>query len=475
MGSIPTTPAFDVRRIAIIGAGPCGLSAAKYLRAQNAFTEIALFEQQDKVGGVWNYAPLSQDFCPVPQESPFVPPEAPLKLGSDAVPIFANPMYDRLHANIPASLMNFVDKKFPDDAWVFPQREVIQEYLLEYGEDVKHLVKFCYQVARITLIPKDGRDRWEVEAHSTTGDSVLTDTFDAVVVANGHYSTPYIPDIKGMREFNEAYPGVISHSKQYRTPQPFKDKKVIVVGNGPSGVDIALQINTECRKPALLSVRHPTLPERLAHAGCEDIAEIDEFLVENRAIRLKDGRVETDIDAVVICTGFLFSYPFFPDLQQKLVTTGRGVHGLYKHLFHIQHPTLAFPGLNMKAVPWPLSEAQAAVFSAVWSNNLPLPSQPEMEEWSKDLEKDKGDTLHVLGRLGDGYYINELHDWVMQAKFVGKEPPVWNDEMMWQRSIFVEAKLRFEQRGCKAKTLEEIDFHYEPPVPEAVVDGENTS
>lgn len=472
MGSIPTNPAFDVRRIAIIGAGPCGLSAAKYLRAQNAFTEIVLFEQQDEVGGIWNYTPRSQEFCPVPQESPFVSHEEPLEPRSDAVPIFASPMYERLHANIPGSLMNFVDQKFPEDAWVFPQREVIQEYLLKYGEDVKELVRFCYQVTRVTLVPQDGRDKWEIEAHSTRGDSVLTDTFDAVVIANGHYTTPYIPDIKGMREFNETYPGVISHSKQYRTPRPFKDKKVIVVGNGPSGVDLALQINTECRKPALLSVRHPTSPERLAHAGCEDIAEIEEFLVEKRALRLKDGRVETDFDAVVFCTGFLFSYPFFPNLQHKLVTTGRGVHGLYKHLFHIQHPTLVFPGLNMKAVPWPCSEGQAAVFASVWSNNLPLPSKPEMEAWSNKLEEEVGDALHVFGPLGDGYYINELHDWAMQSKFVGKEPPVWNDELMWQRSIFVEAKLRFEQRGCKAKTLEEIDFYYKPPVPKVVVDGE---
>lgn len=465
MGSVPTIAAdFDVNRIAIIGAGPAGLAAAKYLRAQKAFSEIVIFEQHDKIGGIWNYSPLTQSSVTVPQDSPYVAPDAPIRPGKDAAPIFTSPMYERLHANIPGSLMNFVGQKFPEDAWVFPQREVIQEYLWKYGEDVKELVKFCYEVKKISLTPKDGRDKWTVEAHSTIDDSTITDIFDAVVVANGHYTTPYIPDFKGAREFNAAYPGVISHSKQYRTPEPFKDKKVVIVGNGPSGLDLALQINGACKKPALVSVRQPTSPERLKHTGCEDVAEIDEFIVEGRAIRFKDGRIERDIDAVVVCTGFFFSYPFFPDLQHKLVTTGRGVHGLYQHLFHIQHPTLVFPALNMKAVPWPLSEGQAAVFSAVWSNNLPLPPKAEMQAWTDELEKTaENDALHVFGPNGDGLYINELHKWAMQAKFLGQEPPVWNHELMWQRSVFIEAKLRFEQLGCKAKTLEEIGFHYEPP------------
>ncbi|KAF7561306.1 hypothetical protein G7046_g2836 [Stylonectria norvegica] len=462
MGSYPPA-SFDVKKIAIVGAGPSGLAAAKYLKAQNAFEEIVIFEQLDKLGGIWNYSELAPETCTVPQEDPFGAPDKPIRPRPDAAPIFTSPMYDRLHANIPGSLMNFKDQKFPDDSWVFPSRTTIQKYLHDYGEDIKDLVRFSFQVNSITLNPQDGHDKWDIEAQSTTSSEVIVkETFDAVVIANGHYSTPFIPDMKNITEFNRVYPGVISHSKQYRTPYPFKDKKVVVVGNGPSGLDIALQINEECRKPALISVRQPTSPERLAHSGCEEVAEIDEFLVDQKGIRFKDGRVETNIDAVVICTGFLYSYPFLPGLQRKLVTTGRGVHGLYKHLFYIQHPTLVFPGLNMKAVPWPLSEGQAAVFSSVWSNQLLLPTKEEMEAWSQELEQKHDDALHYFEPLGDGFYINELHDWAMKAKYVAKEPPQWDDELMWQRSIFIEAKAAFEKLGCRAKTLGEIGFVYEP-------------
>ncbi|KAM5342564.1 hypothetical protein ACJ41O_013530 [Fusarium nematophilum] len=461
MGSIPPA-SFDVKKVAIIGAGPAGLSAAKYLTAQEAFDEIIVFEQQDEVGGIWNYSGLAPGTCPVPQEDPFCPPDEPIRWCSSAAPIFTSPMYEKLHANIPKAIMKFSCQEFPDDARLFPERSMIQEYLLNYAEDVRPLIRFCQRINRVTLKSQaGGRDRWEVEAQSTPTGNITNIIFDAVVVANGHYSTPFIPDMKNLKEFNEAYPGVITHSKQYRTPHPFNDKKVVVIGNGPSGLDIALQINQECRKPAILSVRHATSPDRLAHSGCEEAAEIDEFLVEEKGVRFKDGRVETDVDAIVFCTGFLYGFPFLPDLNHKLTTTGRGVHGLYKHVFCIQHPTLVFPGLNMKAAPWPLCESQAALFSAVWSNNLELPTREAMEAWSQALEQE-GDALHVFGPNGDGHYINELHDWVVTAKRLGKEPPRWDDELMWQRSVFLEAKASFERQGCTAQTLREIGFHYEP-------------
>ncbi|GJN85958.1 hypothetical protein PLIIFM63780_009534 [Purpureocillium lilacinum] len=461
MGSL-YPPKFQVNKIAIIGAGPCGLAAAKYLRAQGTFGSITIFEQQDEVGGVWNYSKAPGGPYPAPQRDPFFPPDEPLLTPSHAAPVFPSPMYDKLHANIPGALMNFSDQSFRKDSWVFPSREDIQEYLVKYAESVRDLIRFCIQVTKLSRRCIDGHDKWRIEARSTVSQETIDDVFDAVVVANGHYSIPFIPPMANMATFQETYPSIITHSKQYRTASEFEGKKVIIVGNGPSGTDIALQINQVSRGKALLSVRTPTPPAKLEHTGCEEVQEIVEFLVDQRGVRFKDGRTETDIDAIVFCTGFLFSYPFLPDMQHKLITNGQGVHGLYKHVFHIHHPTLVFPTLNMKSVPWPLSEAQAAVVSAVWSNSLPLPSVEVMEQWSRELEEREGEALHVFPHLGDGFYINELHDWVMQAGRVGKEPPRWDDRMFWQRNVFVEAKLRFEKQGCKATTLEELGLCYDP-------------
>ncbi|KFA63214.1 hypothetical protein S40285_04910 [Stachybotrys chlorohalonatus IBT 40285] len=462
MGSL-TPKAFNVKNIAIIGAGPCGLSAAKYLQAQDSFDRIVIFEQQDEVGGVWNYVKQQSPPTPAPQLDPFYLPDAPLQLQPNAPPVFPSPMYEKLHSNIPAKLMNFSDQKFVEDERLFPERSATQRYLVRYAADIRHLVKFCQQVKRISPSNNGSKTAWTLEAQSTLTGETLVDTFDAVVIANGHYSVPYVPDIKNIADFHKAHPTIISHSKNYRTTEPFRDKKVIVVGNGPSGIDIAGQVRTVAREPPMLSVRHATPPERLAHTGCVEVPEIVEFLVESRGVRFSDGRVESDIDAIIFSTGFLFSFPFLRDLQKQLIRNGHGVHGLYKHLFMVEHPTLVFPGLNMKAIPWEQSEAQAALFSAVWANTLQLPPQEEMERWSKELSDRKGEKLLIFEPREDGEYINELHDWVMQASFVGKEPPRWDDEVFWLRTIFYDLKLRFEEGGCKAKTIEELGFHYEPP------------
>lgn len=472
MGSLSPT-AFDVKKIAIIGAGPCGLSAAKYLLAQGAFDSVTIFEQQDEVGGVWNYTDQIPGPYPAPQQDPFLAPDTPLPRpgphsdgdqedGPVQPPLFPSPMYQTLHANIPGVLMQFKDKEFPPGGWAFPKRETIQQYLVEYSEDVRSLIKFCVQVDEVSHTPKDGRDKWLLRAHSTVGGETIEETFDAVVVANGHYAIPFIPDARNLAEFQKNYPSVITHSKHYRTPGPFRGKKVIVVGNGPSGVDIALQINRVCQQPALLSVKQATPPDRLAHTGCREVGEIVEFLVEDRGVRFADGTVETGIDAVLFCTGFLFSFPFLPELQHKLITNGKAVHGLYQHLFNIEHPTLVFPGLNIKSIPWALCEAQSAVFAAVWANELALPKVDAMRTWNREQEETRGDTLQVFKPLEDGHYINEMHDWAMKSRQLGKEPPWWDDVMFWRRKIFAEAKLKFEQQGCSATSLDELGLFYEP-------------
>lgn len=373
-------------------------------------------------------------------------------------PKYTTAMYERLHANIPKTLMQYHDQPFPEDSWIFPSREDIFQYVVRYAEEVRHLIKFCFQVDKVSLRQEDGRDQWDVQAASTVTDETFLGTFDAVVVANGHYSTPFIPNVEGIEAFDAAHPGVITHSKHYRVPGQFAGKKVVVVGNGPSGLDVARQVS-EVAAQTLLSVRSPTPAEKLAHVRSSEVAEIDAFLPERRAIRLKDGKVEEGVDAVVYCTGFLFSYPFLPDLAPALLTSGRGVHGLYQHVFLRRHPTLAFVGLLIKAVPFQVSEAQAAALAAVWADALRLPPEEEMEAWERRLAEVKGEALHTFAKHGDdGFYINELHDWVMTASSPGRQPPYWGEEMMWKRSIIADAKMRFEKQGCTATTLAELGY-----------------
>lgn len=60
---------------------------------------------------------------------------------------------------------------------------------------------------------------------------VLNESFDAVMVCNGHYFEPSYPNLKGQSVFQ----GKQMHSHDYRVPDIFLDKKVLVIGAGPSG------------------------------------------------------------------------------------------------------------------------------------------------------------------------------------------------------------------------------------------------
>lgn len=466
MGSLEPAP-FDVKRIAIIGAGPCGLSAAKYLIAQQAFDSVVVYEQNPEVGGVWYHSEKPSDRpLQVPQTSPFYPQDPPLKSRDGDAPVFASPMYNLLNTNIPWTLMKYGDKDFPHDSLIFPTRQGVQEYLVEYSQDVRHLVKFSTQVKKVTPRREGKHDRWDIETRSVLNGQESKDTFDAVVVASGHYSTPFIPEVENIREFHAAHPGVLSHAKTYRAPEAFAGKKVLVVGNASSGLDIASQISRHSAQPLLLSVHEPTPAENLAHVRAEEVPAIEAFLVEERGVRFTDGRVERDLDAVLYCTGYLFSFPFLEDLTPGLVADeeGRRVYGLYKHLFHIDRPTLAFPGLPIRVVPFPVSEAQAAAFARVWANALPLPSVEEMAKWEEEEAERQGRAFHVFPKGGDSAYLDEFHDWVAKSTSgKGKEPPVWNGEQKWQRSNYVEAKLKFETSGRTARSLKELGFEYQPP------------
>lgn len=66
----------------------------------------------------------------------------------------------------------------------------------------------------------------------------LVEQFDGVMICNGHYHTPNIPHLPE----DEIFEGHQMHSHDYRDPETFRNKRVLVIGAGPSGMDIALQI-----------------------------------------------------------------------------------------------------------------------------------------------------------------------------------------------------------------------------------------
>jgi cation diffusion facilitator CzcD-associated flavoprotein CzcO len=398
---------------------------------------------------------------------------------------FETPLYDNLETNIPKFLMAYSDKPFPTNAPLFPKHEMVLKYLEEYAEDVRHLIRFQTQVRDVRLRKDDehgGSDRWEVTVLDLRSRHATTAVYDAVVVASGHYTVPHVPAIKGVGDWNEAYRGAIIHSKAYRKPDVFKDKKVLIVGNSASGVDIAAQISRFCKQPLLLSSRSESM--FVQGAAWKNVPEIAEFIFPDiledtadnqyRAVRFVDGSIETHIDAVVFATGYFFSFPFLLSLDPPIITDGFRTRDVYQHIFHIEHPTLAFPVLNLKIIPFPLAETQCAAIARVWSGRLSLPSKKEMRDWEREIIRDRGDgrSFHVLKFPLDAETLNDLERWVSSAPKVdglenegnGKMGTFWNDKAIWMRSKFPQIKRAYAERGenrFKVRTAEELGFDYE--------------
>lgn len=460
------------------------LHGTRYLLAEKRFDKIDVFEQRSSVGGTWNYCPegLKQDApIPVPQLNPNEPLEEPRwrsTSGKDGAQeaIFVSPMYKYLDTNIPKELMRYSDKPFPADAPVLPHHQTVKTYLEEYAEDMKDHAQFETQILDVRASSPSSKS-WDLITRSLRTGARSTATYDAVVVASGHFDVAYIPDIMGISHWNKTYPGVISHSKVFDAPESFRDKKVVVVGSSASGIDIGSQISQYSRGQVLASQRTPSWLMPQADTDKVYYPEIVEFLsptTHERGVRFADGRIEEGIDSIVFCTGYLYSFPFLSSLQPPLITDGRRVRNIYQHLFYTHNPTLVFPVLTQRIIPFPMSENQAAVFARVWSGRLSLPSRDEMRDWENSVAAERGDgtSFHLLPFPMDADYLEMLYDWAAQAKSrvglvndgKGKQGNHWGEKERWMRSLFPEIRKRFIERGSERpgiKSLVQLGYDFD--------------
>ncbi|KAF2741120.1 putative flavin dependent monooxygenase [Polyplosphaeria fusca] len=464
-----------IEKIAVIGAGPAGLTAAKYLLAEDAFTKIAVFDQRSEVGGVWNYSftpsKSKRSDLTIPRTKPSPHVEQPVtSMSRDSGEVgfcFPSPIYDFLETNIPHTLMNFSDKTFLDGCSLFPKFGVVKTYLEEYADDVRHLLRLGTQ---IISLEKEAGEKWKILSHDIKTQRDEEEIYDAVVVASGHYSDPFIPDIEGIRDFHTRHPEVISHSKYYRRPEGYAGKKVIIIGNSASGIDISSQISVHTSQVIVSEKEKPSTVHNTS-STITYMPEIATFLPDQRGVRFTNGHTETDIDDIIFCTGYQYSFPFLQTLDPPPVTDGQRTRCTYEHIFYYPAPTLAFLTLPQRIVPFPVAEAQAGYVARVFSGRCTLPPASAMAAWEARRVEEKGDgkAFHNLAFPADVEYINRLCEYSMEASVVegkgkGKVPPYWDEEKRWVRERFPAIKqavlaLGEEKRGG-VKRLEDLGFDF---------------
>lgn len=162
------------------------------------------------------------------------------------------------------------------------------------------------------------------------------------------------------------------HSHDYRSPEVFQGKTVVILGAGASGQDISLQV---ARSAETVYLSHEgTLLSKLPN-NVEQRSRVKSVSKDGKVL-FNDGEAKK-VDAVLLCTGYKLSLPFLDKDCHIQVRNNRVTH-LYKHIFNTKYPTLSFIGLCYKVCTFPHFSLQAQYIAAVLSGQKKLPSEEEM-------------------------------------------------------------------------------------------------
>jgi len=195
-------------KIAVVGAGFAGLSTAKILKAMGH--EVTVYEKDSEVGGVW--------------------------AGSRR--------YPGLTTQNVRSTYALSDFPYPNDYPEWPSGEQVQRYLAAYAQrfELVPLIHLRTEVTRAE--PAADGQGWQLASLNLVTGQATQHSFDYLVVCNGTFSQPMLPDFEGAEAF-QAAGGVVCHSSQWPGDALVKGRHVMVVGYGKSSCDLAQALSSD--------------------------------------------------------------------------------------------------------------------------------------------------------------------------------------------------------------------------------------
>lgn len=444
------------KSIAIIGAGPSGLACAKALIGEKFFSKIKIFERQEQSGGVWAYRPETRNTPLVPSVDAFVR-EPTFLDDKQKKPLYFSPMYKSLETNIPNHIMRYNNHHFSEKLPLFPSRSDVLKYVQDYAKPVTPYIRYNSEVQSLL---KNEEGKWSVKfvdytENYPTGQE-YAEEFEAVIISTGHYDLPFLPNVEGIEQWNKKYPGSVQHSKYFDDPADYKDQNVLVIGNSASGLDISMQV-AQYAKKVYRSIASASQMPYVDDPRITDVPKIKSYDTEGKTILLDesqegfDNKITSlkDIDTIIYCTGYLYSFPFLKsytnpkDPEAVINSSGKRLHRLYRHSFYIPDPSLSFVCMNRFIVPFPLAETQGAAIARYYSGRLSLPSKEEMLTQEKEIEQQRGTgtEYHDLPFPDDVIFYRSIQEWTKNEtkdtptlkKDEGFQPEEWTDARLDQR------------------------------------------
>jgi hypothetical protein len=341
--------------------------------------------------------------------------------------------YRSLHINTSRRVMAFKTLPMPDHFPDYPDHFQMAAYFDEYVDHFGLREKIEFRTEVRSVEPADGS--WEVTVAGPGGEE-RSETYAAVLVANGHHWDPRWPEpaFPGAEDFE----GEQIHVHHYREPDVLRGKRVLVLGIGNSAADVAVESSRIAEKTFLatrrgayvlpkylngkpidetvtpiasrapLSVQrffamralgiaagdvssyglprpdhklfeaHPTVSSellpRLGHGDITPKPNIDRFSGP-RAVRFADGS-EEEVDLVVYCTGYRITFPFF---RPEVLEAPDNRLPLYRRVVSVDPPGLYFVGFIQPLGPiMPLAEAQCEWIADLLRGRSELPTSAEM-------------------------------------------------------------------------------------------------
>jgi dimethylaniline monooxygenase (N-oxide forming) len=390
-------------RVCVVGAGSSGIAVCKELHVRGI--PFDAFESGDRVGGNWVFKNSN---------------------GRSAA-------YRSLHINTSRERMQFADYPMPQDYPDFPEHALIAAYFERYVDHFgfRHKIAFRTTVDHIRPLAEGG-----YEVRLSHGE---TRRYDAVAIASGHHWDPQWPEPRPPGPFGGVE--LHSHAYiDPDEPHALRGKRVVVVGMGNSAMDIACELSRPDTASAVflsarrgahviphylfgrpldtLNVLRPPIPlgvrtrvgkliHRLAVGRMRDYglpepshelhqahptisSEIlpklgkGDIVPKPAIVRLDGDRVvfadgsEERVDAIVWCTGYKVSFPFFdPDF----VAAHQNRLPLFLRVFRPERPDLFFIGLLQPlGAIMPLAEEQAKWIADYLTGCYALPERHEMAQ-----------------------------------------------------------------------------------------------
>ncbi|XP_061440910.1 flavin-containing monooxygenase 5-like [Rhineura floridana] len=226
------------KKVAIIGGGSSGLCNIKCCLDEGL--DPTCFESSEDIGGLWRF-----------KENP----------EEDRASI-----YRSVIINTSKEMMCFSDFPIPDDFPNYMHNSKIMYYFRMYAKhfDLLKYIRFRTKVCCVTRRPDFSRTgQWDVVTE--TNGKEESSVFDAVLVCTGHHTNAHVPlnSFPGIEKFKGRY----FHSRDYKSPDEFTGKRVIVIGIGNSGGDLAVEISHTAEQVYLSTRRGAWVLNRVGEEG----------------------------------------------------------------------------------------------------------------------------------------------------------------------------------------------------------------